>query len=144
MSNIVIAFGCDHAGLSLKNDLIKVAQDFNYPVVDCGTTTESSVDYPDFAHKVVHLLKADQANLGVLICGTGIGMSIAANRYPDIRAALCHTELEARLAREHNHANILCLGARILGKDQAKSCLVAFLNAHFLGGRHAQRVIKLG
>lgn len=144
MTNKVIAFGCDHAGLNLKNELIEAAKAFDYPTLDCGTKTLDSVDYPDFAHKVVQALKTDQAILGVLICGTGIGMSMAANRHPDIRAAVCHTELEARLAREHNNANILCLGGRILGIDQAKSCLAAFLSAHFINGRHTQRVIKLG
>jgi len=144
MTNKVIAFGCDHAGLILKNELIEAAKSFGYPAFDCGTKTLDSVDYPDFANKVVQTLKTDQATLGVLVCGTGIGMSIAANRHPDIRAAVCHTELEARLAREHNNANILCIGSRILGTDQAKSCLAAFLSAHFMNGRHTQRVIKMG
>lgn len=144
MTNKVIAFGCDHAGLNLKIELMKAAQSFDYYVIDLGTHTTDSVDYPDFANKVVDALKTEQASLGVLICGTGIGMSIAANRHPDIRAAMCHTELEARLAREHNNANILCLGGRILGADQAKSCLAAFLSAHFVGGHHTQRVTKMG
>lgn len=144
MTNKVIAFGCDHAGLNLKNELIEAAKSFGYPTLDCGTKALDSVDYPDFANKVVDALKTDQAILGVLVCGTGMGMGIAANRHSDIRAAVCHTELEARLAREHNNANILCLGGRILGADQAKSCLAAFLSAHFVGGHHAQRVAKLG
>lgn len=144
MTNKVIAFGCDHAGLNLKNELIETARSFDYPVLDCGTKTPDSVDYPDLANRVVDALKTDQAILGVLVCGTGIGMSMAANRHPDIRAAVCHTELEARVAREHNNANILCLGSRILGTDQAKSCLAAFLSAHFMNGRHAQRVAKMG
>lgn len=144
MTNKVIAFGCDHAGLNLKNELIEAAKSFDYPTIDCGTKTLDSIDYPDFANKVVHTLKTEQAILGVLVCGTGIGMSIAANRHPGIRAAVCHTELEARLAREHNNANVLCVGGRILGTDQAKSCLAAFLSAHFVGGHHAQRVAKLG
>ncbi len=144
MTNKVIAFGCDHAGFNLKNELIEAAKSFDYPIIDCGTKTLDSVDYPDFANKVVHALKTEQAILGVLVCGTGMGMAMAANRHPDIRAAVCHTELEARLAREHNNANILCVGGRILGADQAKSCLAAFLSAHFMGGHHAQRVAKLG
>lgn len=144
MTNKVIAFGADHAGFRLKEELMAAAQAFDHYVLDLGAHTSEAVDYPDFAHKVVEALKTDQAALGVLICGTGIGMSMAANRHPSILAALCHTELEARLAREHNHANILCLGSRILGSDQAKSCLAAFLSAHFLGGHHANRVAKMG
>jgi len=144
MTNKVIAFGCDHAGLPLKKILMEAAQAFDHYVIDLGTHSTDSVDYPDFAHKVADALKTEQAALGVLICGTGIGMSMAANRHPDIRAAVCHTELEARLAREHNNANILCIGSRIVGADQAKSCLAAFLSAHFVGGRHSQRVAKMG
>lgn len=144
MTNKVIAFGCDHAGFHLKGALMEAAQAFDHYVIDLGTHSTDSVDYPDFANKVVNALKTGQASLGVIICGTGIGMSMAANRHPGIRAAVCHTELEARLAREHNNANILCVGGRILGTDQAKSCLAAFLSAHFEGGRHSQRVTKIG
>lgn len=144
MTNKVIAFGCDHAGFNLKNELIEAAKSFDYPTIDCGTKTLDAVDYPDFANKVVHALQTEQAILGVLVCGTGMGMAIAANRHPGIRAVVCHTELEARLAREHNNANVLCVGGRILGTDQAKSCLAAFLSAHFVGGHHAQRIAKLG
>jgi ribose 5-phosphate isomerase B len=144
MTNKVIAFGCDHAGFHLKNELMTATQAFDHYVLDLGCHTTDSVDYPDFANKVVEALKTEQAYLGVIICGTGIGMSMAANRHPGIRAAVCHTELEARLAREHNNANILCLGGRILGTDQAKSCLAAFISHHFVGGHHTQRVTKLG
>jgi ribose 5-phosphate isomerase B len=144
MTNKVIAFGCDHAGSLLKMALMEAAQAFDHYVLDLGTHSTESVDYPDFAHKVVDALKTEQASLGVLVCGTGIGMSMAANRHPGIRAAVCHTELEARLAREHNNANILCVGGRILGIDQAKSCLAAFVSSHFVGGRHSQRVTKIG
>jgi len=144
MTNKVIAFGSDHAGVHLKEVLMKAASSFDHYTIDLGTHSVTPIDYPDFAKKVVDALKTEEATLGVLICGTGIGMGIAANRHPNIRAAVCHTELEARLAREHNNANILCLGSRILGEDQAKSCLAAFLSAHFMGGRHNQRVTKLG
>jgi len=130
MSDKILAFGCDHAGLTLKLELMEAARSLGFSVIDCGTTSEESVDYPDFANKVVEVLKSQQASLGVLMCGTGIGMSMVANRHPKIRAAVCHTELEARLAREHNNANILCLEA--------------FLSAHFSGGRHTQRVEKIG
>jgi ribose 5-phosphate isomerase B len=144
MPNKVIAFGADHAGFHLKKELMEAAKAFDHYAIDLGTDSLDSVDYPDFADKVVHAIKTEQAALGVIFCGTGIGMSIAANRHPNMRAAVCHTELEARLAREHNNANILCLGGRILGADQAKSCLAAFLGAHFVGGHHTQRVAKLG
>lgn len=144
MTNKVIAFGCDHAGIHLKEALMKAASSFDHYTMDLGTHSTAPVDYPDFAKKVVEALKTEEAALGVLICGTGIGMGMAANRHPNIRAAVCHTELEARLAREHNNANILCLGSRILGEDQAKSCLAAFLSVHFAGGRHGQRVAKMG
>lgn len=144
MTNKIIAFACDHAGVSLKNNLIEEARSFGFLTLDLGTDSLESVDYPDFANKVVDAVKVGEAFTGVLICGTGIGMSMAANRHPDIRAAVCHTELEARLSREHNNANILCLGSRILGVDLAKSCLAAFLSSHFLGGHHSQRVTKLG
>jgi ribose 5-phosphate isomerase B len=144
MPNRVIAFGSDHAGFTLKNDLMETAKSFGHYVIDLGTHSADSVDYPDYANKVVEALKGEQAALGVIICGTGIGMCMAANRHKGIRAAVCHTELEARLAREHNNANILCLGGRILGTDQAKACLAAFLSAHFIGGHHTARVAKLG
>jgi ribose 5-phosphate isomerase B len=144
MTDKIIAFGCDHAGFALKEQLVETVQSFGYGVLDCGTNADKSVDYPDFANKVVDVIKSGQATLGVLICGTGLGMSMTANRHPDIRAAVCHTELEARLSREHNNANILCVGARILGIDQAKSCLTAFLGASFQNGRHIQRIAKMG
>lgn len=144
MPNKIIAFGCDHAGLELKNALVEAAKAFDLYTIDLGTNTPDSVDYPDFAKKVVDAVHNKQAALGVLICGTGIGMCMAANRHSGTRAAVCHTELEARLAREHNNANILCLGGRILGIDQAKACFAAFLGGHFLGGRHNARVEKLG
>lgn len=143
MPNRVIAFGSDHAGFTLKNDLMEVAKSFGHYIIDLGTHSTDSVDYPDYANKVVEALNSDQAAIGVIICGTGIGMCMAANRHKGMRAAVCHTELEARLAREHNNANILCLGARILGTDQAKACFAAFLGAHFVGGHHTNRVTKL-
>lgn len=144
MSNKVIAFGADHAGFHLKEELMKATEAFDHYVLDLGTHSTDAVDYPDFANKVVEAIKSEEAYLGVIICGTGLGMCMAANRHPGIRAAVCHTELEARLAREHNNANILCLGGRIIGADQAKSLLAAFLSAHFIGGHHTQRVKKLG
>jgi ribose 5-phosphate isomerase B len=139
----IIAFGSDHAGLPLKEFLKETVIASGYQVLDCGTGTLESVDYPDFAHAVVQVVTNRQAGLGVLVCGTGIGMSMAANRQAGIRAALVHTELEARLSREHNNANILCLGGRIIGQDQARACLLAFLDAHYQGGRHDARLAKI-
>jgi ribose 5-phosphate isomerase B len=144
MADKTIVFGCDHGGVALKEQLVKAAQSFGCHTMDCGTNTDESVDYPDFANKVVNIIKSNPTSLGVLVCGTGIGMSMAANRFPGIRAAVCHTELEARLSREHNNANILCLGGRILGVEQAKACLASFLSASFQNGRHTQRVAKMG
>ena len=142
MSPEVIAFGSDHAGFTLKNMLKEAAQVLGYQALDFGTDSTSAVDYPDLAAKVVEGINRGQAALGVLVCGTGLGMCMAANRHVNIRAAHVHTELEARLARQHNNANILCLGARIVGSDQAKACLAAFLKARFAGGRHNDRIEK--
>lgn len=140
---ITIALGCDHAGLQLKNTLTPLIKEWGYHVLDFGTHSEDPVDYPDFAKLVVNCMSYGTAELGLLICGTGIGMSIAANRFPGARAALCHTSLEATLARQHNDANILCLGARLIGPAMAEDCLKSFLTSNFLGGRHLQRVSKL-
>ncbi len=141
--SLKIAFGCDHAGYPLHIHLIGLAASHGYTPIDCGTFDQSSVDYPDYALKVVETVKAGEANYGVLICGTGIGMSIAANRHPGIRAAHCSTEYEATVARQHNKANILCLGARVIGIGVAGTCLMAFLKSDFLGGRHQTRLNKI-
>jgi len=139
-----IAIAADHGGFELKATLIDFLRERGIEVEDLGTDGPGSVDYPDFAEAVVQALLAGRARRGVLICGTGIGMSIAANRHKGIRAALCHDGLTARLARQHNDANILCLGGRLLGVEAAKDCLVNFLTTLFEGGRHARRVGKLG
>ncbi len=114
-----------------------------YEVVDLGTDGRDSVDYPDFAKALIKAVIEGRAGCGVLVCGTGIGISIAANRHPGIRAAVCHNETTARLARAHNDANVLALGARIVGIEVAKDCLKAFLTTDFDGGRHEGRVAKL-
>ena len=139
-----VAIGSDHAGYSLKEELKDDLVRMGMEVVDYGTTNaEQSVDYPDIANRVADaVLKGIQ--FGVLICGSGIGMSIAANRHPGIRAALCHDGLSAELSRRHNNANILCLGARVLGSETAKRALLRFLQTDFEGGRHQFRVEKLG
>ena len=138
-----IAFGCDHAGLSLKTTLIETIRAHGFKVLDFGTNSTDSVDYPDFALRVCESILNQQAVKGVLICGTGIGMSIAANRYKGIRAALCTSVQQAELARLHNDANVLCLGARIIDKETAIACLNAFLGTSFEGERHALRIAKL-
>ncbi|MCX7338679.1 MAG: ribose 5-phosphate isomerase B [Alphaproteobacteria bacterium] len=127
-----IVFGCDHAGFDLQSSLVRWAEGAGHIVTDCGTFDgRISVDYPDYAAKVTEVILAGLADVGVLICGTGIGMSIAANRHQGIRAALCTTEYEAMMARQHNNANILCLGSRVLGDGVAKSCLATFLRTDF-------------
>lgn len=136
-----IVFGCDHGGFEYKEYLKELATDWGYTVIDCGTHSAESVDYPDYIEPVVKEVLAGAK--GVLLCGSGLGMSIGANRFKGIRAALCWDILSARLAREHNNANILCLGERLTGKEEAVACLETFLNSTFQGGRHERRVEKL-
>lgn len=138
-----IAIGNDHAGPSLKKELISFLENEGHEVINFGTDGYESVDYPDFAKAVSNAILNKEADLGILICGTGIGISIAANKISGIRAAVVTNELCARLARQHNNANILALGARIVGLDLAKACVKEFLNAEFEGGRHLIRVNKL-
>jgi ribose 5-phosphate isomerase B len=143
MSGKPIAVASDHAGYDLKAALAEELGALGYEVVDLGTDGPESVDYPDFAKVMIGAIIDGRVERGVLVCGTGVGISIAANRHPGIRAALCHNETTARLAREHNDANVLALGARIVGVEVAKDCLKAFLTTEFAGGRHAKRVAKL-
>lgn len=143
MSHNIIAIGADHAGYGLKTILVAALGALGYRALDLGTGGEDAVDYPDFAEAVVAALKEDRAARGVLVCGSGIGMSIAANRHPGIRAALCHDVESARLARQHNDANVLVLGARMIDPETAKQCLSVFLTTEFEAGRHARRVAKL-
>ncbi|MBM3485499.1 MAG: ribose 5-phosphate isomerase B [Alphaproteobacteria bacterium] len=143
MPPTTIAIAADHAGYALKRALVAVLADMGCLVVDLGTEGEASVDYPDFADRLVAALSRSEAGAGVLVCGSGIGMSIAANRHPGIRAALCGTVEMARLARQHNDANVLVLGARLIDAETASACLGAFLATPFDGGRHARRVAKL-
>lgn len=139
----IIAIGADHAGFALKTALIAELAGLGCQALDVGTADEESVDYPDYAKQVVAALKDGRAARGVLVCGSGIGMSIAANRDPEIRAALCHDVEGARLARQHNDANVLVLGARATSADVARRCLAVFLDTDFEAGRHARRVAKL-
>lgn len=140
---LTVAFGCDHAGVDLKILLLDFVKQLGYKTVDFGTNSSESVDYPDFSCQVVQAITTKKADIGLLLCGSGIGMSIAANRNPLIRAALCHHEYDARVARAHNDANILCLGARVIGLDLAKACLQTFLTTPFEGGRHQKRLDKI-
>jgi len=139
---VKIAIGSDHAGFALKKELIKILEEEAKEVIDCGTYTSDSVDYPDIAEKVAREVLS-QNILGVLICGTGIGVTIAANKIPGIRAALCWNVFTARLAREHNNANILAIGSRVTGTDLAVEILKNFIKSDFTAGRHQRRIEKI-
>ncbi len=138
-----IAFGADHGGVQLKDALAGAARAWGHDVHDLGTNGPESVDYPDFASRVCAEVAAGRAGFGVLVCGTGIGMSIAANRTPAIRCALVHDATGARLTRAHNDANVMAIGARMTGLEPALDALRAFLDTPFAGGRHARRIAKL-
>lgn len=145
MGDKPIAIAADHAGFPLKALMVRELRDMGLEVVDLGTDeAETSVDYPDFAERLAGALRDGEAERGVLVCGTGLGISIAANRHAWIRAAVCHDETTARLCREHNDANVLVMGARIVGEEVARGCLRTFLDTPFAGGRHERRVNKLG
>jgi len=142
-SATVVAFASDHGGLDLKGALIAALQAQGYETLDLGTNSTESVDYPDYAEKMATAIADGRADRGVLICGTGIGISIAANRFDHIRAALVHDAFGARMCRQHNDANVLVLGGRTTGEEVAKDCLNLFLETEFEGGRHQRRVSKL-
>ena len=138
-----IAIGSDHAGFESKENTKSELLGLDLEVVDKGTNSLASVDYPDFAAAVGRAVVSGEVECGILICGSGIGVSIAANKIPGARAALCWNEESTRLAREHNDANILCFGGRFIEPDQAARMVRLFLETKFAGGRHAQRVEKL-
>ena len=138
-----VALAADHAGFELKNRLAAAVRERGLEPLDLGCHSTDSVDYPDMAALLAAALADGRATRGVLVCGTGIGISIAANRAPHIRCGLCHDVTTARLTREHNDANVLALGARIVGVGVALDCLDAFLDTAYEGGRHARRVDKL-
>ena len=142
-SKPTISFGSDHGGLALRRDLIEALRAKGYSVLDRGTNTIESCDYPDYAHAVGADITSGQAALGILICTTGIGISIAANKMPVIRAALVQNPDAAALSRRHNNANVLCFGAKYVDLPLALTCADAFLTAEFEGGRHSRRVDKL-
>ncbi|GAB6888019.1 ribose 5-phosphate isomerase B [Desulfothermus okinawensis JCM 13304] len=137
-----IVMGSDHAGYPLKENLKIFLQGKGYEVIDVGCDKENSCDYPEFAFKLCKKVVEDSI-LGILICGTGIGMSISANRVKGIRAALCFNEYMAKMSRRHNNANVLCLGARVIGEDLALSIVEAFLQEEFEGGRHLRRINQI-
>ncbi len=139
-----IALAADHAGYELKTTLVEELRSMGHEILDLGTDGPGSVDYPDYGTALAESIASGEAERGVAVCGTGIGISIAVNRHPGVRAALCHDETSARLAREHNDANVLALGARLIGPEVAKACLRTFLETEFAGGRHVARVAKLG
>ena len=138
-----IAVACDHGGYELKVMLLQDLADKGYAVLDLGTDGAESVDYPEFGYAMAEAIRDGRAQRGLLICGTGIGIGMAANRYPEVRAAVVHDALSARLARRHNDANVLCLGGRLVGPEVARDCLDIFLTTEFEGGRHARRVDQL-
>jgi ribose 5-phosphate isomerase B len=142
MADRIIA-GSDHAGLRLRAEAVEVAKGLGFDVEDAGPFSSESVDYPDYARQVAEAVAAGRARFGLLVCGTGIGMSIAANKVKGVRAALCTTELEARMARAHNDANVLCVGERIVGLGLGAAIVRAFLESAFEGGRHERRVRKI-
>jgi uracil phosphoribosyltransferase len=139
----MIVVGSDHAGFKLKEEIIKYLKENNYEYLDCGTYSESSVDYPDIALKITNEITKKNADKGIIICGTGIGISIAANKIKGIRAALCTDTLMAKLSRQHNDSNVLAMGGRIIGLDLSLDIIETWLNTEFLGERHLNRVNKI-
>lgn len=138
-----IAIGSDHGGVDLKEEIINFLKSESYDVKDFGPNSKESCDYPDYSLKVAEAIVAEEFNFGILICGTGIGISIAANKVPGVRAALCSDTFSAHATREHNNANILALGARVVGTGLALDIVKTFLNAKFEGDRHLGRINKI-
>jgi ribose 5-phosphate isomerase B len=138
-----IAIGCDHAGLELKKEIISVLNDLFIEFIDYGTYSPESVDYPDIGEKVSEAVSSGKIDRGILICGTGIGMSIVANKFPGVRASLCNELFTAKMSRLHNDANILVIGGRIVGKDLAKEIVRTWVSTLFEGERHCTRLNKI-
>ena len=137
----MIAIGCDHGGFHLKQEVVKYLENKGIKFIDCGTHSEASVDYPDYAKAACSKITAGECEAGILICGTGIGISMVANKQKGIRAALCNEPLSAQLTRQHNNANVLCLGGRIIGAELALAIVDAFMNTPFSGEqRHIKRI----
>ncbi len=140
---MTIAIGCDHAGVELKREIISLLHDLHIECTDFGTNGTESVDYPDFGERVSEAVSSGKIEKGILICGTGIGMSIVANKFPGVRASLCNGLFTARMSRLHNDANVLVLGGRVIGKDLAKEIVRTWVNTPFEGDRHAKRLRKI-
>ncbi len=138
-----IAIGCDHAGFGLKEEILGLLRGLDVEYVDCGTNGTESVDYPDFGLKVSELVSSGEIEKGILICGTGLGMSMVANKFPNVRAALCNDLFSAKMSRLHNDANILVMGGRVIGKDLAAEIVKVWLSTPFEGQRHLKRLIKI-
>lgn len=143
VSKYIVAIGCDHGGFELKNILIEYIKELGHQIIDCGTNSKDSVDYPDYAFAVADKIRSKEACRGIIIDGAGIGSCMAANKVPGIRAAMCYDYATANNSREHNNANVLSLGAGLLGINQAKLIVKTFLEVPFAGGRHANRVDKI-
>ena len=140
---MLIALAADHAGYALKDELVRWLGEQGHEITDLGTNGPESVDYPDFGARLARTIAAGDAERGIAVCGSGIGISIAVNREPACRCARVDDPLSAALAREHNDANVLALGGRLIGSDMAKACVAAFLGTDFAGGRHQRRVAQL-
>ena len=138
-----VAVGSDHAGLPAKQRVVALLEELGHDVDDVGTRSEASCDYPDFAVEVAHRVACKEADLGVLCCGTGLGMAMAANKVQGIRAATCHNDFTAEMARRHNNANILCVGARVLDDRMLEQVVRRFFGTPFDGGRHNRRIRKI-
>lgn len=138
-----IAIGSDHRGIEVKQKLIELLNELGHQIHDAGTTSAEAVDYPDIARRVAERVSGGEAERGILICGTGIGMAIAANKIPGVRAAPCHDDLTAEMSRRHNDLNVLCLSADMLGERLIDRMVEIWLSTEFEGGRHARRVQKI-
>ena len=138
-----IALSADHAGYALKDELVRWLSDQGHEVTDLGTNSADSVDYPDYGARLARAIASGKADRGIAVCGSGIGIAIAINRFPECRCAHVSEPLSAQLARTHNDANVLALGARLVGPDMARACVSAFLGGDFAGGRHQRRVDQL-
>ncbi|MBI5183060.1 MAG: ribose 5-phosphate isomerase B [Nitrospinae bacterium] len=138
-----IAISADHGGFGLKEDIKRFLKEDGYNCIDLGTDSEDSVDYPDYGVKIAHAILNGEVDRGILICGTGIGMSIVVNRFSGIRGALCHDVYTARMSREHNNSNVLILGGRVIGKGLAMEIVRTWIKTKFAGGRHQRRLDKI-
>lgn len=138
-----ILIGCDHAGLALKKEILPILEELSIEYKDVGTNEELSVDYPDFGEKVADMVSRGEVERGILICGTGIGMSIVANKFPNVRASLCYDTYSAEMSRLHNDANLLILAGRVIDKEKAKEIVRIWFTTPFEGGRHQRRLDKI-